>query len=288
MKKWILSGIIIFLSAICWADSSVVLKEIQSSAANKKLTLAFSIYDFQTGQQIGQNESMQSPMQSVFKLPIGIMALDKVDKKELSLSQSIIFTKANLLPKTWSPIREKYPNGTTLTLRETLDYTIAKSDNNSCDVLLEMLGGPKAVEAFFKSRGISGINVEVNEVQMNAKWENKRKNWITPKCTISLLQKIHRKELLSKEGYEKLWEIMTNTRTGSFRRNIPESVIIGNKTGASGHQNGESIATNDVGIMTLPNGRSIAFSIFVLNSHETAETNYDLIVDIAKIIYENW
>ena len=78
---------------------------------------------------------------------------------------------------------------------------------------------------------------------------------------------------------------MANSRTGSFRQKLSENVIVGNKTGASGHKNGESIATNDIGIMDLPNGRSVAFAIFVLDSREPAEKNYALIADIAALIY---
>ena len=211
--KRISFGLGLFFTSVvfCRAEKLSLLQKIEALTVGKNLTLAFSIYDFQTGEQIGLNEMRRCPMQSVFKLPIGIMALDQVDRGELLLEHKIVFSSQNLRPKTWSPIREKYPNGTTLSLLETLDYTIAKSDNNSCDVLLEMLGGASEVESFFKNEGISEINIEVNEVQMSADWENKRKNWITPNSAISLLQKIKhggyccRKKAIKLFG--KFWQI---------------------------------------------------------------------------------
>ena len=45
------------------------------------------------------------------------------------------------------------------------------------------------------------------------------------------------------------------------------------------------IATNDIGIMVLPNGKAVAFAIFITNSHEVADVNYEIIAEIAKVIF---
>ena len=61
----------------------------------------------------------------------------------LSMDQMIVITKDELSEKTWSPIKDRYPNGTKLPLSEVLKATVGQSDNIGCDVLLKLIGGPE-------------------------------------------------------------------------------------------------------------------------------------------------
>ena len=68
---------------------------------------------------------------------------------------------------------------------------------------------------------------------------------------------------------------------------LPEGTIVAHKTGSS-DTNEEGIigAANDIGIVTLPNGRHFAISVFVTNSKENDETNEKIISDIAKAAWD--
>lgn len=283
MKKHLAIAILSILCTIGYGQEAIVLNKIDKIVKNKKVSIGIAIHDFTTNTTFSIKGNDKFPMQSVFKLPIGIVALDKVDNKELSLTELIDVPKNKLHPNTWSPIREKHPNGTSLTLLELLNYTIAESDNNGCDLLIEMLNGTESINKYFKDANIENINIEVNEFDLN--WNSMYRNWITPMGAIDLLKKIHKKELLSLDMHNTLWTIMTNSSTGSFRKKIPKSVIVGNKTGSSGYKDGVSIATNDIGIMILPDGRAIAFAIFITDSYEISEVNYEIISDIAKVLF---
>ena len=59
------------------------------------------------------------------------------------MDQMIVITKDELSEKTWSPIKDRYPNGTKL-LSEVLKATVGQSDNIGCDVLLKLIGGPES------------------------------------------------------------------------------------------------------------------------------------------------
>ena len=285
MKRSIVLIILLVVCSVTYGQKTDILSELNEVVDGKKIMVGVAIYDFDTNKTIEINGSRKFPMQSVFKLPIGIVALDKVDKKELSLTDVIDFPKNKLHLNTWSPIRERYPNGTSLTLFELLNYTIAESDNNSCDFLIDMLNGTELIDSYFKDVDIKDMNIEVNELELSANIDNMYRNWITPLESINLLKKIHNKELLSSDMHDVLWTIMTNSKTGSFRNKLPKSVIVGNKTGASGYKDGVSIATNDIGIMLLPNGKAVAFAVFITDSSEVSEVNYEVISDIARVIY---
>ena len=84
-------------------------------------------------------------MQSVFKFPISTwLYCQKLTKAGFALKQKITVTKADLPPgNTWSPIREKYPEGAKqFTLGEILYPTQShKAITTAGDILLSRLIG---------------------------------------------------------------------------------------------------------------------------------------------------
>ncbi len=69
-------------------------------------------------------------MQSVFKLPLALTILHRVEQKKFSLDQPIPFLASDLiLPKPYSPLQDKYPQaGVEIPLRDLLQMTVTLSD----------------------------------------------------------------------------------------------------------------------------------------------------------------
>ena len=68
---------------------------------------------------------------------------------------------------------------------------------------------------------------------------------------------------------------------------MPKEIVVAHKTGTSFTTNeGVTPVINDVGIITLPNGKHIALAIFVSESKENRATNEKIIADIAELIYQ--
>ncbi|NOU45521.1 MAG: class A beta-lactamase, subclass A2 [Bacteroidales bacterium] len=232
------------------------------------------------------------PMQSVFKFPIALTLLAEMDKGNFSLDQKIEIKKSELLPGLWSPIREKYPDGATLTIAEILEYTITLSDNVGCDVLLKLLGKPQAVETYFANNNFNDIAVKINEETMQNNWDLQFQNWTTPKEANRILQTFYENKgnLLSQKSYDFVWKMMKATQTGQNRLKgqLPEETIVAHKTGWSGtnETTGITAAVNDIGIIFLPNGKHFYISVFVTESKENIETNEKIISDIAKVAWD--
>lgn len=262
--------------------------EISRILNGKQLEAGIALYDFRTGDTLTVNGDKRFPMQSVYKFPIALALLNKIDKETLHLSDSIFISGSRLQNKLWSPIREKYPKGNiSLPLSEIITYTVALSDNNGSDLLMEMAGGPDSVNTFIAGLGIQNISIRNYEREMQAGWNIQFSNYATPVSIIELLKKFKAKEILQKDTHDFLWTVMENTSTGSFKKKIPQSLKVIHKTGNSGFNNkGVSAATNDVGILVLPDQRAISFAIFISNSTESNDTNYEVISDIAKAIYD--
>lgn len=275
--------------------ASAQVDELRSSIKtlihNTNATVGVSIIANNFRDTININNDLRYSMQSVFKFPLALAVLSEVDKGQLCLDQKIKITSDDLLPNTWSPIRDKFPNGTIIPLSELIRFTVAESDNNACDILLRLIGGPNAVERFLSSHNISDISVKVDEREMHSYYHAQFRNWATPFALTHLLTMFYSSDennMLSKTSYEFLWQVMVQTSTGANRLKgkLPKDVIVGHKTGTSG-MSAENliVATNDIGIIISPSGAPIFISVMVANSSETLECNERIISDIAKLVW---
>ena len=52
--------------------------------------------------------------------------------------------------------------------------------------------------------------------------------------------------------------------------------------------NGVTAATNDIGIITLPNGKMFAIAVFVSDSPADEKTREEVIAKIAKTVWDKW
>ena len=265
-------------------------KEIEKITAGKNATVAVSVLDFETNKSIDINGEKKMPMLSVFKFHIALAVLDLVDQGKLSLDQKIFIKKEDLLENTWSPIREKFPDGNIeMPLSELIKYTVAQSDNNGCDILLRLIGGTETVQKFINGKGIKNFTIKADEAQMHRGFEFMYWNVITTNDSNLLLKKFFDGTILSKSSTDFLMKTMVETTTGTTKivAQLPKNSKVAHKTGSSGkNEKGLTIAENDIGIIELPNGKHYAISAFVSNSMESEETNTKMIADISKLVFD--
>lgn len=290
IKTILFTGFLLFLcNSSVMAQKEDLRKEILKIANSKRADLGIYISGIEDQDTISFNGEKHYPMQSVFKFHIAIVVLNEVDQGRLFLDQKIHVGKEDLIQNTWSPIREEYPHGTTLTLAEMLKYTVSKSDNIGCDLLLDLLGGTKTVNDYFHEKGYKDISILATEAEMHKDWPTQFLNWITPHESNKILNAFYGEELLSKQSTGFLWKIMTETATGKKRikGQLPEGTVVGHKTGSSGtNEKGITAAVNNIGIVSLPNGKHFSISVFVSNSTEKLETNEKIIADISKLAWD--
>ena len=291
MKKSI-SLLLIVFSVLFFAQKNSLKKEISKITEGKKATVAVSVLGIDFPFQYNNNNAEKKlPMQSVFKYHIALAVLDLVDQGKLSLDQKVFIKKSELLPNTWSPIREKNPEGNfEMPISELIEYTVAMSDNVGCDVLLRLIGGPKVVHDFLISKGAKDTQIVYNEEIMQSAWKNQYENYTTMKSATRLLKDFYKGKILSKKSTEFLMGVLYRTSTGLNKivEQLPKSAKVAHKTGSSGKNNeGLTGAENDIAIITLPNGKTYAIAIFVSDSMETWEVNCKMISDISKVVFEN-
>lgn len=280
----------LLISAFTFAQTSLLEQKINSVLKNKKATVGISVLGFENGFTYNKKADKKLPMQSVFKFHIAAAVLNAVDKGKLSLDQKIKLDQSNLLENTWSPLRDQYPGGNVeIPLSEVIEYTVAKSDNNGCDILLKLLGGTQAVQKFMDSKGIKGFQIKYNEEAMHKDWNVQYENYSTTKSAVDVLKKFYDGKLLSKKSTDYLMKVMWSTSTGLNKmvEQLPKNTPVARKTGSSGKNNaGLTGAENEIGIITLPNGKHYALAVFVSNSTETDAVNCRMISDISREVWE--
>lgn len=280
----------LLISAFTFAQTSLLEQKINSILKNKKATVGVSVLGFENGFTYNKNADKKLPMQSVFKFHIAAAVLNDVDQGKLSLDQKIKLDQSNLLENTWSPLRDQYAGkNAEVPLREVIEYTVAKSDNNGCDILLRLLGGTQTVQKFMDSKGVKGFQIKYNEEAMHKDWNVQYENYSTTKSAVDVLKKFYDGKLLSKKSTGYLMKVLWSTSTGLNKmvEQLPKNTPVARKTGASGKNDaGLTGAENEIGIITLPNGKHYALAVFVSNSMETDAVNCRMISDISREVWE--
>jgi beta-lactamase class A len=260
-------------------------------------------------------------MQSVFKLPVGIVVLKLVDEGKLSLNQTVTITREQFVPA-WSPIlKEIKGDRGQFTVQYLLQRAVGDSDNTAADALVRLVGGPEQVTANLGRMSLRDIRVDRLEQQLQPdtvgltnfrpelvdkqKYEEAvqqipdavkkaameryltdPRDTATPEGMIDLLVKLQSRQLLSEDSTALLLKIMTDSPTGQQRlkAGLPPGWSIAHKTGTGADVVGIGIATNDVGLISSPSGRHIAIAVFIAGSKAPLEQRESVISAVASTV----
>jgi beta-lactamase class A len=233
------------------------------------------------------------PMGSVYKFPIVLSALQRVDAGTLKFDQMITIEPKDFSPG-WSPLRDNAKGKPiTITVRELLRNTVSISDNTASDTTLRLLGGPEAVSKTMHELGVGGIRIdrpektitehlhEPNGVKIYA---TDARDTATPDDMAALLIKFwQRKDGLSKESHDLLMQWMIETPTGVRRVKsvMPKGSVVAHKTGTMPG------VVNDATIVTSPDGRGhIVIVVFSKSGTADEKLRENDVAAAAKKAYE--
>lgn len=279
--------LLLFVQNIAFAQQAELKSEIETISKQAKGIVGVGIMDLKTKETLLINQDHKFPMQSTFKFPLAIAVLDLIDKGKYKLDQKIHVTQSQLEKNTHSPMRDKYEGQDfDITVGELLSYSVSESDNNACDILFGLAGGTKKVNDYIHSLGVRDIAIVATEKEMAMDgWKTQYYNYARPSAYVQLLQIAYERKKLSKEGHDFLWTTLLEGPTGLKRIKgmLPKGTQVAHKTGTSGtNDKGVAAATNDVGIVKLPNGKDIAIVVFVSDATADIDTRELVIAQIAK------
>lgn len=240
---------------------------------------------------VAVNGQADYPMLSVFKFHQALAVLQRLHVKGLSLDHPVRIRRKKLRPDTYSPLRDRYPEGNvTLPVRELLRYTLQWSDNNACDILFSRFGSPRKVDRYLRSLGMRDFAIRYDEAAMHRDVGLCYANRTTPLDAVRLIECVRTRDFPWQENLDYVFELMETCETGRDRLAAPlaaTGAVLGHKTG-TGDRNGRGqlIAVNDVGyVWKLPNRHSYAIAVFVKDSEESPEATAAIIAGISERVY---
>jgi beta-lactamase class A len=241
------------------------------------------------------------PMQSMYKLPLALTALHLADTGKLlpdqrpgeptdvTLDRSVRFLPTDIIPGSYSPLTDRYPQANVdVTLREIIRLAIGQSDNGAEEILIRLVGGPPAVQDYIHSIGIAAFHLLYSERDFDREEILQYLDWIEPAAAVQLLECLVNNPPVSPVANAFVLQTMTDAVTGPgrLRAGLPPGTVLAHKTGSSGTHGGITAATNDIGLITLPDGRRLAIAVFVTDSRADEGTREGVIARIAQATYK--
>lgn len=285
MKRTILS-ITFFCYCIVTFGQNLTQK-IRETIQGKQASIGVAILYGDSTFVVGNDEKY--PIMSVFKFHIAVTTLKKMEADNISLDSMVHIESEQLRKNTYSPLRDNYPNQRIhISYRKLIEYTVAYSDNNTCDLLIGFVGGIDKVDSYIKSLGIRGLNLTETEDDMHIDIQNSYKNWSTPLSVAQFLKKVYTGNILAKEHFAFLENVMLDCVSGKdkLKAGLPAGIKIGHKTGHSDRtSNGVQIGTADAGVIYLPNEEKCYIVVLIKDSYESDGDNAQIMADIANVAY---
>jgi len=247
-------------AAASTASLSNLEQQLSSLVANKSADVGIAALDLNTGETVSIKGNTPFPMASTVKVAIAALYLANVDHGQRSLDDTI--------------------NGQSV--RVLMRRMLVFSDNHAADILFKDVGGPHAVHKWLQDNGVQGVHVDrtIAELLQSRRdlWD--RRDSATPVAMVDLLRRLYKGDLIRPESRNYLLNLMAQCETGKNRMKwlLPSGTPVEHKTGTL------TGLADDVGFITLPDGRRVAVAIFTRGGADRPRT----IAETARAIYDGF
>ena len=264
--------------------------EIIRIAAESKGTVGVAAIHLPSGARVEHNAGQPFPMASALKLPLAVYALHLGERGRIPLDRALPVSRQQLIEP--GVLFDHFPfPGLALSTLNAVNLSLSVSDNGATDIVYARVGGPRAVNDWMKAIGISGIDMGTKTVSEtfaaadDAPAEPLART-ATPAAMAELLARLHQGKLVGAEPTKTLLDIMERTQGERLSLQLPPGAKVRHKTGTLFSAAGLSV--NDVGLVELPNGETIAIAVFIKDSPETVAhaTRDKVIGGIARAIHD--
>lgn len=190
--------------------------------------------DTATDWEVTMRAEEQFPMSSTFKALLCGAVLMRVDAGHENLTRRIPYAESDLV--SYSPVTEQYLE-MGLTIAELCEATVTISDNTAANLLLATMGGPEGLTEVLRKIGDRTTRLDRWEPSLNESIPGDPRDTSTPAAVLNTLETLLFGEVLQPASAAQLrqWMIDDEVADALIRANLPESWVIGDKTGAGGY-----------------------------------------------------
>lgn len=245
---------------------------LRAVADNYKANVGIYLKDLRTDKSWEYNADRLFRAASLIKIGIMIGVMDLVEKKKISLDSELTLRNKDRMDGSGSLKWAR--EGTRLTILEIVYRMITESDNTATKLILDNFG-MEYFQSYFRQIGLAYTTITQEGMDLTS-GRVRKENFTTPREMGYLLEKIYRKEMISKEMSEMMMDILKRNKTRSrIRKGIPQTWAVGHKTGLLRK------SCSDVGIVFSPKGDYIL--AILLDDVSTYRSGKEFIAKVAKI-----
>lgn len=245
------------------SDEVIDLSDLEARNGGR---LGFVVQDAATGRKLVWRGDERFVYCSTFKMYLSAATLLLVQAGQERLDRRIPIAAADMINH--APITEPAV-GSSLTVEQLIEGAVEVSDNPAANLLLKAMGGPSAMQTFYRSIGDDSTRSDRFEPEMNRL--DGDKDTILPNQSVANLRRLFLDPAspLTAASRDLLLQWMTDTPTGQnrLRAGTPADWRVAHKTGTGGYG-----PTNDIGLLYPPNGPPVIVAAYY---HATRATSDD-------------
>lgn len=306
-------------------DTSGLQRKLEAVAKGSDGRVGICAEEIKSGAIACVNGDQRFSLQSVMKLVVGAAAMDAIDRGQMRLEDVITVRKKDLSLYV-QPIADLVAQRGEVrtTVADLISRAIIESDSAATDLLFAQVGGAEGIQTFLKTKKISGLRVDRDEKHLQteivgliwrpeyvdadvldkaikavpssrrdasfAAYLKDERDTATPRGMVTFLSALARGKLLSAKSTAHLLKVMQRTVTfpDRLKAGVPQGWTLGHKTGTSLTWRGVTAVTNDVGILTAPDGGTISVAVFVAESRRSSKERAKVIAATAKTITSSY
>ncbi|UFN72281.1 CARB family carbenicillin-hydrolyzing class A beta-lactamase [Vibrio alginolyticus] len=280
MKKLFLLAGLMVCSTLSYAsqlNEDISLIEQQTSSR-----VGVSVWDTQTDERWDYRGDERFPLMSTFKTLACATMLSDMDSGKLSKNATAKVDERSIV--VWSPVMDKLA-GQNTRVEHACEAAMLMSDNTAANLVLNEIGGPKAVTMFLRTIGDKATRLDRLEPRLNEATPGDYRDTTTPNAIVNTLRTLIEGETLSYESRVqlKIWMQDNKVSDSLMRSVLPTGWSIADRSGAGGHG-----LRGINAIIWKENHRPVYISIYVTETELSLQARDQLIAQISQLILQKY
>ncbi|EPX6948900.1 MULTISPECIES: CARB family carbenicillin-hydrolyzing class A beta-lactamase [Vibrio] len=280
MKKLFLLAGLMVCSTLSYAsqlNEDISLLEQQTSSR-----IGVSVWDTQADERWDYRGDERFPLMSTFKTLACAKMLSDMDSGKLSKNATAKVDERSIV--VWSPVMDKLA-GQNTRIEHACEAAMLMSDNTAANLVLNEIGGPKAVTMFLRTIGDKATRLDRIEPRLNEATPGDSRDTTTPNAILNTLRTLIEGETLSYESRVqlKIWMQDNKVSDSLMRSVLPTGWSIADRSGAGGHGSRGINA-----IIWNENHRPVYISIYVTETELSLQARDQLVAQISQLILQKY
>ncbi|MCZ4388818.1 CARB family carbenicillin-hydrolyzing class A beta-lactamase [Vibrio alginolyticus] len=280
MKKlFLLAGLMVCSTLSCASQLNEDISLLEQQTSSR---IGVSVWDTQADERWDYRGDERFPLMSTFKTLACAKMLSDMDSGKLSKNATAKVDERSIV--VWSPVMDKLA-GQNTRIEHACEAAMLMSDNTAANLVLNEIGGPKAVTMFLRTIGDKATRLDRIEPRLNEATPGDSRDTTTPNTILNTLRTLVEGETLSYESRVqlKIWMQDNKVSDSLMRSVLPTGWSIADRSGAGGHGSRGINA-----IIWKENHRPVYISIYVTETELSLQARDQLVAQISQLILQKY